>query len=60
MRSSGKFALGFVLKGRRNPAWANGLVITHIFDSVSYSYSVERYSYSKHPGMIEYEYRPVD
>ena len=41
-----------------------GLVITHIFESVSYSYSVKRYSYSyshsKHPGIIEYEYRPVD
>jgi hypothetical protein len=35
-------------------AWGIALVITHIFDSVSYS--VQRYSYSKHPGTIEYEY----
>ena len=49
-------------------SWAVGLVVTHIFDPVSYSYSysVKRYSYSKHPGIIEYEYeyeyeyRPVD
>ena len=29
MQSGGKLTLRFVLKGRRNPAWANGLVITH-------------------------------